>query len=94
MNDQTQTPAQTGDMQNLQCRVCQKVTMADGTQVWVCKECGTEHQPGQAQVVDEVAAQAAVDQAAASAPVTPPAAPSDSTSAPAAPVDSTQKPTV
>lgn len=29
--------------------------MADGTQVWVCKECGAQHQPGEAQVVDQAA---------------------------------------
>ena len=42
--------------------------MADGTQVWVCKECGTEHQPGTAPVADAAAAQAVVDQAASATP--------------------------
>ncbi len=79
--------------QNMQCKNCGMVTMADGTQVWVCKECGTEHQPGEGQVVaDASAAQAAVNQAAG-APMTPPAASTDQPAAPAAPVDPIQNPT-
>ena len=57
------------NLQSMQCNVCQKVNMADGTQVWVCKKCGTEHQPGEAPVADPAAAaQAVVDQAASATP--------------------------
>lgn len=61
------------NQQALQCKTCQKVSMADGSSVWVCKECGTEHQPGEAMVVDATAAQAAVNDATAApaAPVAP-----------------------
>ncbi len=71
------------------------VTMADGSQVWVCKECGTEHQPGEGlPVADATAAQSAVNQATG-ATMTPPAASTDQP-APSAggPVDPTQKPTL
>ena len=59
LNDDLTTSTNT---QSLQCKVCQKVNMADGTQVWVCKECGAEHQPSEAMVADPAA-------------VTPPTAP-------------------
>ncbi len=51
--------------------------MADGTQVWVCKECGTENLPGETQPVDAAAAQAAVNQAASAAPAAPASTPGD-----------------
>jgi hypothetical protein len=35
----------TNTQQPMECKVCQKVTMADGSSVWVCQECGEEHQP-------------------------------------------------
>ncbi len=54
--------------------------MGDGSVVWVCKECGTKHEPGEAVVVDATAAQAAVNDATAAAPaapVAPPVTPTD-----------------
>lgn len=68
------------NQQILQCKTCQRVSQADGSSVWVCKECGTEHQPNEAVVADAAAAQAAVNDAttaAPAAPVVPPAAPTD-----------------
>lgn len=47
--------------------------MGDGSTVWVCKECGAEHQPNEAVVVDAASAQAAVNDAATAAPVASPA---------------------
>lgn len=65
------------NQQVLQCKACQRVSKADGSSVWVCGECGTEHQPNEAVVADAAAAQAAVNDAATAAPVTPPVTPTD-----------------
>ena len=71
MNDDTAS-----NPQALTCSVCQKVNMADGTQVWVCKEGGTQHQPGEPKVADAAAAaKAVVDQAASVAPPVTPGVP-------------------
>ncbi len=35
----------TNTQQPMECKVCQKVTMADGSSVWVCQECGEENKP-------------------------------------------------
>ncbi|MDO8488129.1 MAG: hypothetical protein Q7S31_02320 [bacterium] len=87
----------------MQCKSCSQVTLANGEQVWVCQNCGAEHQPGEGQVVADAAAagaQAVVDQAAAAtpAPVIDPMASAasevsaDAGTMPAAPADSTDKP--
>lgn len=84
------------NMQSLQCKVCQKVTLADGSQVWVCKECGEEHAPGEGVVVDQ-AMQAEVSAAAAQMPPVSPTTPAtpvaESPAAPAAgtPTDTTNQ---
>lgn len=69
-------------MQSLQCKVCQKVTLADGSQVWVCKECGEEHQAGEGAAIDQ-SMQAEVTAAAAQVP-TPPVQPAAPVAAPVA----------
>jgi hypothetical protein len=58
---------QTTTQQPLQCKVCQKVTMADGSTVWVCQECGAENEV--VNTTQPVAAPAPV--VAAAAPVVP-----------------------
>jgi ribosomal protein L37AE/L43A len=63
--DQNQTS------QALECKVCQKVTMADGTTVWVCKECGAENQPGEAKVIVDVEPNLQAEISSAAAQITP-----------------------
>ena len=64
-------PNQTQPKQSLECVNCKQIQLANGDQVWVCENCGQQHQPGEAMPASPAVA--------TSEGATPPVAPVDPT---------------
>ena len=63
--------------QHLECVNCKQIQLANGDTVWVCENCGQEHQPGEAQTAPAPVAPPVAPAQPAVPPATPPVAPVD-----------------